>query len=339
MDMRVVLDRKGQVKQTFIFLLSDGFSMLSLSNLIEQFSLLNQVEGEGQYRWVCVSETGGTETNSCGPEIAATKLPKVVHFCNCLITCDGLNRAGFYRKAVANWLRQHAAHGGVVGSLENGGYELTQAGSLKNKRFSAHWKSQQDLAESYSSLEALDKVCEADRKLLTCAGAEAASDLMHNLIALDFNGATPNKIAETCEHPGQRISNDTQGAPLSAILDTRNIILIDAVRTLQNNNESLAQMAEAQYVSGHQLERVSRKVLSTSSGQFYKELHLTYADRPLCETDLPASEIALARGDNSQSVFGRRFRTLFGDGPTESRDWLRSTHTRNKNNQQKEKTS
>ncbi len=342
MNMNVSFHSEQKVGRSFVFVLADGFSMHSLSNAIEPLTKLNRMVGKARYRWSIVTESRTNPVSACGFEIRAETLDAQIDPADTLIICDGINGADFYSRAVISRLRMHAAKGGCIGGIGNGVYALAQAGMLTNKRFTVHWKSKSPFIENYPLLDPSDNIYEIDRKLMTSGGGLAVMDMMLDLIARDFDETTSNKLAELCLHPGKRNNLDSQRAPLSAVLDTRNQILINVVRMMQENLEfplDLNDIAKAQGVSRRQVERVFGKFLHRAPGTFYKELRLQRGRRLLHETDLSVTEIAYACGYNSHSHFCKNFKRLFDQAPIAVRDLSRLPQPESHDNQQKEKLS
>ncbi|NVO58473.1 GlxA family transcriptional regulator [Rhodobacteraceae bacterium B1Z28] len=316
--------------------------MHSLSSATAPLSALNQMTGRKHYNWSLVSEQGGPVHSACGLKVDTGELDKPITPPAGLFVCDGLNGSEFYSPRTIKCLRMHAAGGGIVGSFGNGGYALAQAGLLRGKRFTVHWTNQGALTENYPLLEATDKVFEIDQKVLTCAGGLAAMDLMLAVVGRDFSITMASQIAELCLYSSPRTERDTQRAPLSAVLDTRNRILINTVQQMRNNLEfplDLDEVAEAEGVSRRQLERLFRKFLRRSPGQYYKELRLHHARSLLHETDLTVAEIAFACGYNSISSFGKNFRSHFASGPSAYRGVSRSHDCHSHHTHQMEETS
>lgn len=332
MNAHVTFTRERRGNRSFSFLVADGFLMHSPSSAIAPLSTLNKMTGVTHYSWACVSDKCWSVRSECGFVFETDVLDQFLTPSDVLTVCDGVNGSDFYGPQVIKWLRKHAAHGGVVSSFGNGGYALAQAGLLRDNRFTVHWAHQQALTENYPLLEPTNKVFEIDGNVLTSAGGLAAMDLSLALIGRDFSPATARRVAEICLYANPRTDRDTQRAPLSAVLDTRNQILINAVSEMRRNLESpleLHEMAEAQNVSRRQLERLFRKHLHCSPGRYYRELRLEHARCLLHETDLPVTEIAFACGYNSTATFTKNFRSQFVSGPHAYRAFSRRPKNKN----------
>lgn len=326
MNIQVNLKKNTDTVLSFRFLVADGFSLHSLTSAIAPLTVLNRMFGRSLYSWSCVSEQNEPVHSECGFKFESDPITPRETSSDALIVCDGINGVEFYSANTLKMLRLHAATGRIVGSFGNGGYALAQAGLLSGKRFTIHWAHHKTLTENYPFLEPSDRVFEIDRNVMTSAGGLAAMDLTLALISRNFGASTARQVAEHCLYTHPRTEHDTQRAPLSAVLDTRNQILINAVQKMRENLEfplELDELAVDQGVSRRQLERLFRKYLNRTPGQYYKELRLQHARRLLHETDLPVAEIAFACGYNSISSFGKGFRSLYGTGPQACRENFR----------------
>jgi len=309
-------------KRNFIFLLSPGFSLHSLGCATEPLAVANRALEREVYTYALVSEDGQPVRSSCGFEIAVTGELDKRSIDDFLVVCDGLTATDYYSTKVLSWLRQHSGHGGFVGSFGNGTYALAQAGLLDGRRFTTHWQNREALRENYPELFATANIYELDRRVATCAGGSTASDMMLEFIARDFDRWFANRVAEVCQHPANRSSTDKQRAPLSAILRTRNAVLIEIVRQMQANLEdplSLDDLARLNRISRRQVERLFRQTIGISPGKYYKGLRLEHARRLVRETDLSISEIAFASGFNALASFNKNFRAAFSVSPCTQR--------------------
>jgi len=312
---RTVSEEFSRPCRRLIFLVTDGFSMHSLTSVTEPLLLANRELEFDAYQWRIVSQSGREIRSSLGLSVkmdgSLTSVEKSDH----IIVCASSNTTIDYSKPVLALLRRHHATGGVIGSLGNGAFALAQAGVLNNKAFTVHWECRQTMVESYPELDVQDRIFVADNRVLTSAGGAASAELALELISQDFGLQMANQVAELCVRPPKATPEDRQRSPVSSVMGTGNRVLVETVSLMQGNLETpikLTGLALRAGVSRRQLERVFRQYTGQSPGQFYREIRIAYARKLIAETDLPITEIMFASGFESASCFNQNFKKNMG---------------------------
>lgn len=312
------LHRDGQIRRNLIFVLADGFSMHSFSCLTEPLDLANRLSGRALYTWALVSENGLPVCSSTGIEVPVAGALHDTCADDFVFVCDSLKGIDPASKSLVAWLRRHKVRGGTIGSLGNGGYTLAQAGLLDDRRFTIHWHNRDALQENYPWLDATGRIYEIDRRIITCAGGAAATDLALAFIARDVDVPFSRQIAERCLQPGNRSQEDAQRSPLTTSLSTDNAVVVNVVSVMRDNLENpvdMCELADRNGISRRQIERLFRKCLGASPARFYQDLRLARSRELIVQTDLSIAEIACACGYNSIGSFNKNFRKRYGCTP------------------------
>lgn len=304
-------------KDYYILLLPNA-TMLALSGMIEPLRVANQGAATELYRWFTVSADGAPVRCSNGiilqPDLALGDLPRTAQ----VMVCSGVRIQDSIDASVVSWLRRHVQHGGGVGSLCAGVFALAQAGALRGRNFTLHWENQPVFHEMFPELEPTARRYEIDKGLLSCGGGYAATDMMLEIIERDNGRKLALYVADMCMYAGAGAQDAPQKTAAAAVYGSRNPALSASIDFMAGNLESeirTADLARSANISTRHLERLFRRHTGQSPMQFLLELRLSRAFALLNETNLFLSEITVAAGFNSQSVFSRHFRKRFGVTP------------------------
>lgn len=305
-------------KRHFVFLLQPGLSMNALSAAIDPLRIANQLASQFLYSWEVLSEDGAPVTCSNGLEIGVQRaigdIPKGSH----LFVCSGVlpDRAASAR-AVA-WVRSQWANGCHIGGICTGAYTLAKAGLLAGRRFTLHWENIPGFVENFPDLVPENCLYTVDGRIVTCCGGAAATDLFTRFILDDFGEELALVTMDMCVKGSIRSGGELQKSALALAHGSRNTRLLKAVALMNENIEEpldLIDLADRIGISKRQLERLFKKYLKKSPGQFYASLRVKHGRALLIETSLSVEKISLAAGFNTVSQFGRRFKKEYGASP------------------------
>jgi len=306
----------------FAFHLLADFTLLAFSAALDPLRIANQLAQRPLYRWTVTSCEGRPVTSSCGMSVNVDQslgpFPRETD----LVVCGGTVRTGGMAKDLLGSLRQHARFGGRVGGICTGAIALAQAGLLKGRRATLHWENQPAFQERFPDVEVTQNAYEVDGQIFTCGGGVGATDMMLEQIEADYGGAFADLVADMCLYSQRRSDRAPQRASVSTAIETRNPLLVRAIKAMQAGIEtppSMDELAEAAGCSRRQMERLFVKYLGKSPYRFFRDLRLDHARSLLRETDLRVSEIAMASGFTSTVVFTKIFRARFGYAPGQSR--------------------
>ncbi|MGJ8693734.1 MAG: helix-turn-helix domain-containing protein [Thalassotalea sp.] len=94
---------------------------------------------------------------------------------------------------------------------------------------------------------------------------------------------------------------------------------VDYIRQYYMNDISMQKLADVAHLSISALERRFKKYLAKTPKQFINEFRLEMARKLLLETNLSVAVVASEVGFVDHSYFSKKFKTLFGQLPTEFR--------------------
>ena len=77
-------------------------------------------------------------------------------------------------------------------------YVLAHAGILENTAFTLHWENLDSFRERFPNLDPLEQLYVLDRRILTCGGGAAATEMMIHLIREKHGGLLADTILNMC---------------------------------------------------------------------------------------------------------------------------------------------
>jgi transcriptional regulator GlxA family with amidase domain len=105
-----------------------------------------------------------------------------------------------------------------LGALCTGSYLLARAGLLDGYRCTIHWENIASLREDFPEVVVTDDLFLIDRDRITCAGGQAAMDMMLKLIESRHGNKLVTHISEQFMCERIRSSDDRQRIPLHLAL-------------------------------------------------------------------------------------------------------------------------
>lgn len=303
--------------QKFCFLLLPKATMLAVAAAIEPLRIANQLTKKQLYTWHTITEDGQPVTCSNGlritPDEALAPLPSdAMGF-----VCAGVEPEKSHSPAVLAWLRREYRFGRSLGGICTGAFALAHAGLLSGRKFTLHWENQPGFAEAFPMLIPTPNIFEADGRITTCGGGNAAIDMMLALIEQQHGPELAIMVADMCIHmrSGARAP---QRSAQSVAIGSRNPALLKAMELMESElEEPLAspELCDRLGISRRQLERLFQRYLGVGPMAYYLDLRVSRAFTYLNETNMTVAEIAAATGFSNTSHLSRQFRAKYGDSP------------------------
>ena len=174
--------------------------MLAVAAAIEPLRIANQLTKKQLYTWHTITEDGQPVTCSNGlritPDEALAPLPTdAMGF-----VCAGVEPEKSHSPAVLAWLRREYRFGRALGGICTGAFALAHAGLLSGRKFTLHWENQPGFAEAFPLLIPTPNIFEADGRITTCGGGNAAIDMMLALIEQRHGPELAIMVADMCIH-------------------------------------------------------------------------------------------------------------------------------------------
>lgn len=313
-------ERPAQVH--FIFLLLEGFSLLSFSTAVETLRIANRAAGVRVVTWTTLSETGEPVPSSQGGSFAVDGGLVEQDHRQYVFVCGGDRIEKTATRPVLAWLRKAAVRGCNIGGLCTAAWVLAEAGLLANSKATIHWENRDSFQVRFPEIALSDRPFLIDGGRFTTAGGTSAIDLMLALISqlagVDIARATAERMLYTSIHWLQ--SNSTITAP--GRMSNGNPRIRQAIALMERQIEeplSSAEIARKLSISTRQLERLFQRSIGTSPKRHLIGMRLDRSYRLLLQTDIDVTEAAFASGYPSPASFSKAFRRRFGHSPRQLR--------------------
>src|SRR5262249_50679620 len=243
-------------------------------------------------------------------------------FDSLLIVC-GLASRATSNIALLAWIRRSAGRAKRVGSVCVGAFVLAEAGLLDNRRATAHWKFNAELAQRFPRVTVVhDPIWVRDGNIYTSAGISAGIDLALAWVEEDCGNAIAAEIAREFVLFLRRPAGQAQlSVSLAAQANEMKAIQELQVWIAENLAEQLSIPVLAKKVSMSvcNFERLFTRELGISPGRYILKMRVESAQRILERSDMGMKEIAGAVGFSSPDVMRRAFQSITGRTPLENR--------------------
>jgi transcriptional regulator GlxA family with amidase domain len=212
-------DKPASKPEHYGFLQVPNYSMIAFSSAIEPLRMANRDAGRELYRWSVYTIDGLPEKASNGLEITPDGSIESADDISILFVCGGSDIAEAWSKQLQFALRRIAKRSGMkLGALCTGSYLLARAGLLDGYRCTIHWENIASLREDFPEVLVTDDLFLIDRDRITCAGGQAALDMMLKLIESQHGNKLVTHISEQFMCERIRSSDDRQRIPLHLAL-------------------------------------------------------------------------------------------------------------------------
>ena len=323
-QVATALPRCGAPEQ-IAFVLLPNCSLMSLSSALNALTLANAAsianQGPRLYDVMMASFDGRPVVSNAATiqvDFAVNQLPALDGLF--VISDDPIPHSG--HDALVSFLAQLGSRPGCLGAIGSGAWLLARAGLLENCRATVHWSHVPLFAASFPHAIVSANVFEADHRRLTCAGGQAAFDMMLHHIGQRHGKDIVADILGAANVERVRGPMEPQRVPLASRVGGGQPRLKEAVGLMESNiEEPLAtdDIAQLVGVSRRQLERLFKQHLDSLPSRYYTELRLNRARQLLQQSSQSILQVGLGCGFSSGGHFSSAYRARFGVTPREQR--------------------
>ncbi len=306
----------------FVFVLLDGFSLLSFAAALDCLRIANRMADQTLYTWVFAGENGEAVPCSAGTRFQLDMALDDLGRDDTILLCGGTDIQLATTKKLLNWIRRESRRGLTVGGLCTAAYVMARAGLLDGKKATIHWENHDSFTEEFEDVELTKSVFVVDGNRMSTAGGTSSIDLMLKLIADQHGEKLANAVADQMIYASIRTDQDTQRLSVPTRIGVRHPKLSQVIHMMESNIEepiSPAILAKDVGMSTRQLERLFRRYLNRSPKRYYMELRLQKARNLLMQTDMTVINVALACGFASPSHFSKCYRSHYNTTPYRER--------------------
>ena len=264
--------------------LTDRFTLLSLSSAVEVLRVANRVAERPLFKWRLLSQDGKPVTASNGITLEVDGQVKDAKGAQVSIIFAGFHPDKAETPAILGYLRTQARHGVIMGGIETGPQLLAAAGLLDGHSASIHWEHFETFRQRFPQVEAVPVLFTMEERRFTCCGLMAVADLMIALMARWVSNELAGKVAETIVHH-QRSADGTDSQRLDPVqrFNIHSEVLRQAIRIMQENLErplSTKEIAEHCRIGVRQLERRFHQTVGATPAKFYLRLRQHFGVTP-----------------------------------------------------------
>jgi transcriptional regulator GlxA family with amidase domain len=242
-----------------------------------------------------------------------------------LLVC-GVGTRNTRDAALFAWLKEIQLQVLRLGAVCVGAFLLAEAGLLKGKRATAHWKFGQELANRYPDVKVeFERLWSRDGNIYTSAGISAGIDLALAWAEEDCGSALAHEAARELvlflRRPGGQqqlsVSLASQASDMKSLLELQVWIADNLHRKL-----SVQDLAHRVSMSVRNFERVFVREVGRTPAQYLLQSRVEMARHQLERTERGLKQIAAACGFGSADLLRRAFVRVLGITPGEYRNSL-----------------
>jgi transcriptional regulator GlxA family with amidase domain len=300
---------------------------LDLVGPLQVFNSINRLAGRTIYTIEVVTNTDRLTVEGEGgimTFMAHHHFRKVEGAVDSVLLVCGIGTRSVRDPAISAWLRKMSTDVRRLGAVCAGALLIAEAGLLKGRRATAHWKFGQELAARYPDVRVEhDPLWVKDGNIYTSAGLSAGIDLALAWAEEDCGAALAHEAARELvlflRRPGGQpqvsVSLASQASEMSSIRELQIWIAEHLKARL-----SVDELADRMSMSARNFERVFTREVGTTPSQYVLQMRVEAARRLLERTDGGLKQVASASGFGSVDVMRRAFVRLLGITPRRYRE-------------------
>jgi len=300
---------------------------LDLVGPLQVFNSVNRLAGRTIYtidvvttaEQLTVAGEGGVLTF-----VARQHFAGVEGSCDSVLVVCGLGSRSVRDQALSAWLRKMVLEVRRLGAVCVGSFLLAEAGLLRGRRATTHWKFGRELAARHPDVRVEhDPLWVKDGNVYTSAGISAGIDLALAWVEEDCGVGLAHEAARELvlflRRPGGQpqlsVSLASQASEMTSIRELQIWIAehLDARLSVED-------LAERMAMSLRNFERVFTREVGTTPSQYVLQMRVEAARRQLERTDRGLKQVAAATGFGSVDVMRRAFVRLLGITPRRYRE-------------------
>ena len=324
---KTAASRRAPASRRIVVVVVPPVDELDLVGPLQVFNSVNRLAGRTIYTIEVV--TNADRLTVEGESGVLTFMAKH-HFNNVEGGCDsvlvvcGLGTRSVRDRALSAWLNEMSAEVRRLGAVCVGVFLLAEAGLLKGRRATTHWKFGRELAAKYPDVRVEhDPLWVKDGNLYTSAGISAGIDLALAWVEEDCGAALAHEAARELvlflRRPGGQpqvsVSLASQASEMTSIRELQ-IWVAEHLET----RLSVEDLAEHMSMSVRNFERVFTREVGTTPSQYVLQMRVEAARRLLERTDGGLKQVAATAGFGNIDVMRRAFVRLLGITPRRYRE-------------------
>ncbi|GJM12890.1 MAG: AraC family transcriptional regulator [Pseudohongiella sp.] len=230
-------------------------------------------------------------------------------------------------RSMMDWLAEQYARGSTLCSIVTGSFFLAEAGLLKGKPATTHWRFFDEFSKRYPDVKLQRKrFITCDERLYCTGSVNAVRDLMLHFVEQLYGESIANEIARQFTHELKRsyesllLNEDQQRSHH----DEEIIKVQEWLDQNYQRNVVISAVAKQFKLSVRSLNRRFKLATNSSPLQYLQTLRIEHAKELLKQSNLAVSEVADLVGYQDASYFTSMFKKLSAVTPIEYRSLVRN---------------
>ncbi|WP_115718323.1 GlxA family transcriptional regulator [Gallaecimonas mangrovi] len=311
--------------KTVAFLIFSDVMMLDFSGPAEVFAVANRyLPEQEQYLIQTIGAEDGLITASNGVAIQPQlTLAQAQHAFDLLLFPGGPGAYDFGHPQWVPWVKSATAKAGQFASICTGAFLLAEAGLLKGRRVTTHWRYLERLAKRCpEALIENNQLIVQDHKFLSCGGITAGIDLALFIVEQHHGHELALKVAKVLLVVMKRQGGQAQFSPLLAEISNEDNPISQVQRYVVDHlhdDFSVEKMAAMAAMSQRHFSRNFQRQAAMTPMEFVRAARVDEA-RVLLETSqLPLKTIAFECGFSGPRQLRQHFLECLGITPAQYR--------------------
>jgi AraC family transcriptional activator FtrA len=290
----------------------DGLCMFEFGIAIEIFGLPRPEMGESWYRFAVAGIDGGELRATGGVRVVVDGGADLIEQAGTIVMPGWRGVDEPVPESLIQALRSAHDKGARILSICSGVFVLAEAGLLKGRKATTHWRYAGVLKARNPEIDVLPDVLYVDEgTILTSAGSAAGIDLCLHLIRRDFGADAANKVARRLVMPPHRDGGQAQFVERAVPVpyeSARLGPLLDRMRCEVDGDFSIAALAREAGMSSRTFLRRFVAATGTTPAKWLLSERLTKVRDLLENTALPIEKIAELSGFGTAATLRHHFR-------------------------------
>lgn len=251
--------------------------------------------------------------------VAKQHFKKVDGICDSVLVVCGLGSRSVRDASLSAWLKQMSKDVRRLGAVCVGAFLLAEAGLLKDRRATTHWRFGREMATRFPGIRVQhEPLWVKDGNIYTSAGISAGIDLALAWVEEDCGAGLAHEAARELvlflRRPGGQpqlsVSLASQASDMMSIRELQIWIAEHLQAKLSVEN-----LADRMSMSVRNFERVFTREVGTTPSQYVLQMRVEAARRQLERTERGLKQVASATGFGNADVMRRAFIRLLGITP------------------------
>ncbi|ORA24375.1 GlxA family transcriptional regulator [Mycobacterium aquaticum] len=310
-----------------VIVVFDGVKLLDAAGPAEVFAEANRFGA--QYVIRIASLDGREVTTSIGTKFPVTERISDINEVDTVLVAGGDNLVGRpIDPALVAALREVPGRTRRLASICTGAFILAEAGLLKGRRATTHWRHAHLLGRAYpDTVVEPDAIFVKDAEIYTSAGVSAGIDLALSMVERDHGADLVREVARSLVVYLKRAGGQSQFSTLVEVDASEPSVLrrvIDAVAADPTADHSVKSLAAVASLSTRQLTRLFAAELGTTPARYVERVRIDVA-RAALDAGHSVGESARLAGFGSAETLRRVFVNHLGVAPKAYRDRFRTS--------------